>query len=709
MRAIGLSTLFSPAFVMRASFIGAAGTFAELGSVAIDHQKHPILRKICEVFARVIQGVAAAFPLIWLGLNTSNPNGLIAAITVSSIMILTPIIGGFFRHSYPSLEKIIGIFDQCVNISIKAVNTVTFLIATIDLATRYDLNSKFKETLIKIAFMASAGFAFLNYHAYEVNSINSCNVFRNCLTFAQFKGAYNKLGESEKRYMNLRELSKERISYIFDQNNDRINDLNHVEIEFLAPKIEPRFFKNLTNVNFDLSKLDGEQLFVLLQRKSHFYDTTLKDVNLASLTKAQITLILEKNPEILEKLSSTTVIDNLSKIETRFYNKLSVEQLKKINFSAYSAEQFTHLLDQNPEILEKLSPNTVMDNLSKIETRFYNKLSSKKLNRIGFSIYSESQFLDFTKQLTPLQISSFDLKKLTVKQILVLLKNYSSSILHGQMSKIDLDYFTKAEVSEIIQFSSINLLSPQTVAENLSKFEPSNLTKLSLLHIHALNFSKLTISQLINLPSFWITSKIMEPVNLTKYSTDSINGLFEIKLEIAQKLSSHTIAANLSRIQTKYYQHLHVDQLKDIDYQELTDDQKKAFLPSQLIQMKNYPNPHSHGNWDQNNFFNAFLNQIPESYTNEVDCAIEQIKKTNKVNLNPAYEKLRQKFLKKGKALKKNPKLIYVDNEKDFDQTKLKSYHNKAVLLIHPDKNPDNIEEATALFRAETEAYEYLK
>lgn len=90
----------------------------------------------------------------------------------------------------------------------------------------------------------------------------------------------------------------------------------------------------------NFAKMTGEQInqfssTLLIEDKQWFA------INLSNFTSESVEKLLSKN--ILEKLSPETISANFSLIPTKYYNKLTMEQLKKVDFSTLTKEQIIAL------------------------------------------------------------------------------------------------------------------------------------------------------------------------------------------------------------------------------------------------------------------------------------------------------------------------------------------------------------------------------
>lgn len=507
------------------------------------------------------------------------------------------------------------------------------------------------------------------------------------LSLDQFKAAY-KLEPYSLR-ISLNDLDQEKITFLFDLEENKINEFGAHEIQQNLANVEPRFMANLDAGRasaLDLSKLSKDQLIEVLTNIELYYYTDLRFIDLAQFTSAEISSILENNPAILQKLRTKTVIINLSKIDVKYYRNLSDDQVGELDFSKLDGDQFMNL-----------PPHYFLKD--------------------------------------------------------------------KQVRELNLGQFTALQISKILRFHEhlMGKLSPQGVADNLSKFEPGFLKSLSLKQVEALNFSNLTAEQLMNIPSYLISDKQWHKVDLNNYTTPTIAIMLERDPNLLGRLSPVTVAANLSRIATRYYRSLSDNHLKEIDYRTLNDIQKEAFSSYDMRKMKNSPIPetpkkpsyhhYGTGTW-QRDYFSDFFGSSPfggkpynsnpfsgfgfgfdddqwqqeyfkpfgssqsqsnldleeklKSYRSSLKSVVAKINSVNKVNSNAAYEKLRQKCLKRRTELENEPKLVFVDDLKDFNSDDIKSYYKKMAIVCHPDKNQSNLEEATELFKLISEAYKLL-
>lgn len=550
------------------------------------------------------------------------------------------------------------------------------------------------------------------------NPYSSPDIDWEALSLEQFQAACKMEGSSKP--IPLECLDKEKTTVLLERDKERITRCSKNELQQNLDNIEPRFLCQLSGrviSSLDLSTLNSDDLADILKKVS-FYSHELHFVDLSLFTSDQINDILRKNPSLLEKLPPQTVADNLSKIDLIYYKNLSADQQKALDLTPFSSDQINELLKKNPDLLPRLSDQTVSDNLSKIDVKYYGSLTHSQVGALDFSQLTGDQFMKVAAHT-----SMYDDK---------------------QLKNLNLNLFTAKQLSQLAHdhYQFIRNLSPQQVAANLSKFDVALLGSLTSKQIQALDFSQLTIEQLVQIKSDEISDQQWLKVNLANFTNDSISKLLKSRHYILQKLSPSTVAANLGRIETSHYDRLSDEQLKAIDYNQLKDVQKKAFTQYQMQKMKNYPKRYyGYGDWDDGyftSFFGSFGAGKQSSYNpfsgfgfraddewekqyfepaqddklkpyqSNLTSAITKIKALNKSNTEPVYENLRQKCLKRGKELENNPELVFVDDAKTFDAGKLKQYYKKMILVFHPDKNQNNLEEATELFKVINEAYKYL-
>ena len=605
----------------------------------------------------------------------------------------------------------------------------------------YDLEDNYDELMNKLnkiisASLSSQDISSLSPKEIEAlakvykqsNPYSSPDIDWEALSLEQFQAACKM--ESYSKPIPLEFLDKEKTTFLLETNKDRITRCSKNELKQNLDKIEPRFLCQLsgsTIASLDLSSLSSDDLAEILKKVSFIYASDLVFVDLSVFTSGQINDILKKNPSLLGKFPPQTVADNLSKIDLIYYKSLSTDQQKTLDLTPLSSDQINDMLKKNPGLLQNLSDQTVADNLSKIDLKYYKDLSYTQVKALDFSQLSGDQFM----KLPPGNLFLYSDKK---------------------MQDLNLNLFTAQQLSQLARehYGFIRNLSPQAVAANLSKFDVALFGSLTSKQIEALDISQLTIEQLVHLKSDEISDKQWLKVNLANFTTDSISKLLKGSYDILRKLSPSTVAANLGRIEASYYWDLSDEQLKAIDYNQLKDFQKEAFTTYKMQKMKNYPKQYyGYGDWEDgyfNNFFGSFgagkqnsynffsgfgfraddewerqyfnraggtgqqtaQDEKLKPYQSNLASAIKKIKALNKNNPEPVYENLRSKCLNRGNELESNPKLVFVDDAKAFDSGKLKQYYKKLVLVFHPDKNQNNLEEATELFKMINEAYKYL-
>lgn len=399
-------------------------------------------------------------------------------------------------------------------------------------------------------------------------------------------------------------------------------------------------------------------------------------------------------------------------------------------------EKVTFILTMDGSKIQQFQPEEISDNLQKIEPRFLKELSSKQVERLPFSQLTGQQFIH--------------------------LPSYYHLYKHHKA--LNLDHFTATDLSFITQHSNvISNCSPQTVASNLAKLEPSSLKSLSKEQIEELDFATLTSEQILHLPSYHGKEKQWHQIDLSNYTTPSIAKILEKSDQFIKKLSPKTVAANISRIATRYYLYLTEDQIKAIDYTSLNDVQREAFGPYDMKKMANYPKVEAANaahhfffgetDWSRDYFSDFFggssafssprkgnssrsysyfgiseewwrnfckpnrkashktettSNKDIVPYQKALDSACQSVSEHKQVNSNPLYEKLRKKCIDKKNALKNDPRLVFVDEVKMYDASRLKEYYRKLLVVIHPDKATGPEKETTELFKLASEAYKYL-
>lgn len=550
--------------------------------------------------------------------------------------------------------------------------------------------------------------------------------------------------------------------------NCDLTSLTPKEIESLANSV-----KNKSDAQFlkiDWERLTLDQFIAAYPLKEFFATSSILD----ALDKEKTTYLLDKVG--INKFSNHDIEQNIQKIEPRFLHDIKYHS--KMDLSKFSFEhiieilkfgdndiiylssfdlttidpkhcicdKFDEFLKKNSSLLKKLPPEVIAANFNQIDPRDYSKLSADQLKKVDFSSYTGDQFLKIIKVLP-----TIDKKKL---------------------EQLDLNLFSAENIKEMKKLNLIIWLSAKTVAANFDKFEFDALPKFGGMQKAALNISQLSVDQIIQLckesyggvNSGYLTDEQWLSLDLANYTEESIEKLLSTFhagfINVLHKLAPATVAANLSKIAIKHYNHLTDKQIKEIDYLSLNENQKKYFNhPPTLNKMKNGPkiDPNDQNDFDDiwgnlfgkkfgkkfnsnffsgfgfdnawsNDFFNGFENpgakkannkktdnaQFSESdpklksFHSNLATSVEKIKITDKVHPNEAYEKLRQKCLNKEKELKKHPELIFVDDLKVFDINNLKKQYQKLALVIHPDKNGDRVEEATELFKLISEAFKYL-
>jgi hypothetical protein len=183
-------------------------------------------------------------------------------------------------------------------------------------------------------------------------------------------------------------------------------------------------------------------------------------------------------------------------------------------------------------------------------------------------------------------------------------------ILFSSLSDIDLSQISTKDLTEILEtkqkHSTISQFSPQTVADNLSKFELKYLTDLNEKQVNALDFSKLTADQLIHLPSYVIEDQQFLKIDLIHFTKGSISKILEHAPYFLGKFSPQTVADNLSKIELKYLHRLNYMQIIALDFSKLTADQL-IYLSFYTIEDNQFLKI------DLNNFTNRDISKILEN------------------------------------------------------------------------------------------------
>lgn len=362
-----------------------------------------------------------------------------------------------------------------------------------------------------------------------------------------------------------------------------ISKLTPHDIEQIATLIEQR--ENIPLLKIDWGALALDQFKAAYRLKPYATAPSLD-----SLSKEQISSLLSANENEIQHFELSEIERNLSKIEPQFLPNLDVTKARRLNLSLLSAEQLLELclaeklphtnyslinltqlsttnltsaLQKNPLIIQQFSPSTVAANLSKFDLKELENLTKTQVAAIDFSQLTGDQFCHLSRH------------------------TYSMD----QVKLLNLSKFTSSNISEMLRRTPTILfvLSPQTVADNLFKFDVPYLTNLTKLQVAALNFSQLTADQLIHLPLHEIKDSQFKQIDLGNFSAGSIAKIFQNVPLIISKLSPSTIVANLTRIDKRYFVFFSDLQLNEIDYNSLTTDQKSAFSLLQQRKMKNYP------------------------------------------------------------------------------------------------------------------------
>lgn len=547
---------------------------------------------------------------------------------------------------------------------------------------------------------------------------------------------YNKLTHSQLKEMDFSQFSEDQFINIY------------VSKEYLIPTENEK--------QVDLSHFSLEHIKVILKGKyiAHFDFTTIDPFKWNSFEFEQL---VKESPKILGVLSPKFIVAYFDKIHPTHYKELEYSHWKEIDFSKLSGDQFTHILKNVPS---KSMPTT---KFNQINLGHFNSNHMKEILKSEFK-YEYTYQMDFSK-ITPSQWSSLEfadllnayplpLNKLSPQVIaahfdkippgkyhqlsyhsleevdfsqfsgnqFVKLLEAVSVISSKNIEQLDLNRFTAANIKEILAKKDLlHNFNPQTISANITKFEPKMLSNLFIAQIKELDVSQMTVAQIVEVDSFYFTEKQWLCVDLSKFSAASFLLLHGKNPYFLSKLTPATVAANFSKIPTKIYYHLTDPQLKEIDFLSLDETQKAAFSDYDMSKMKNGPKPKKGWKWFEDDYWDNFFKshygntQIPnddeklKTYVSIYTEAVKEINKINTPHLNSAYENLRQKCLTKENELKKDCKLIFVDEATHFDVNNLKQLHKKLALAVHPDKNNDRSEEATELFKLINEAYQILK
>lgn len=485
-----------------------------------------------------------------------------------------------------------------------------------------------------------------------------------------------------------------------------ISSLTPKDIDFIVAFIKKKSVHPSLSINWEKMSLEQFKSAYVLKK----YATPM---TLSSLDKEKTAYLLEQNENALDEFDINEIENNSDKIETRFLVNLKQYSKKhsKINVSKFNVDQiieilenervgtaydlatiapalcncnkFVEALKKNPSLLKMLSPDVIAVIFTHIDPSNYKKLNYKQLIKIDFSQFTGDQFLK--------------------------LKNEISFIPPECIKQLDLNLFTTDNIKELSTKICLKELSPQTLAANLDKFEPSMLKKLSLDQIQALNISKLSVD-LIDTHYLFFTNQQWSSLDLSTFAANSMDKVLSNRSWILPLLSTKN--ANLAAIPTKYYHHFKDQQLQEIDFLALTDAQREAFYETQIISMKNFiPNSNLTTWWPC--WWKYFVKKSQETknenpdlklqiYNLKLSAAIEEIKKQNKPHSNPTYENLRQKCLT-GMPMN-NPSLILFDPSLG---QQIGYNYKKLVLNVHSEKNADRAEEAAKLFELINAAYKY--
>jgi hypothetical protein len=546
----------------------------------------------------------------------------------------------------------------------------------------YSLSDYYKELKTKIAELTASSLSSLDFSTLSAAEIDKyCRMVQNMryppslhidwskLSLDQLKSVY--VLAPHANGISLSDLDKDKATFLLEQDGDWINRFRDIDAN--TDKIEPRFLSNLSfyRCYLSFSKLDFPQLLAVIKNKT-LSSSQLSQIRFKDLTASEMMELANANPRVISEFPADQIADLLPQLEPKWLQHLSYTQMRELDASKLTGDQAANLAGHGP-----------------------------------FSL-------------------PFKVKKL------------------------NLSAFTATQISAVFSSNTYEIreLSPATVASNLSKFDPKLLNHLSTEQIDALNFSALTVEQIINLSSKF-SSTHWQKIDLSLYTKSTIERLFSalpssLYGSVVSWFSPATVAANIHSIPSKYYKSLSDAQLRAIDYNSLTSGEKAQFFSFDLGKMKNYPkqNPHSFyydffGSFNgsgsasffgqpdpfSDDFWKQYFSQAGGTYHQPnqpaqdpkwndfrivLDAAVAIIKKRNKTHANQVYEALRLKCLTKADALKKEPRLVFTDQAQTLDEDSLKKAYKKMVIAFHPDKNQDNIDEATELFRVVNEAYKGL-
>lgn len=294
--------------------------------------------------------------------------------------------------------------------------------------------------------------------------------------------------------------------------------------------------------------------------------------------------------------------------------------LYTILFSSKLSDQFEKLDKRIDKILQNSVVNLDISKLSRKEIKEAAALlkitSPSPLLKIEWESLSLDQLWEaYLLEPFALQSPSFD--RLSKDQITIYLSLNASNIedyipeIENNLLKIEPPFLRLI----------LDQIEPKIIADHISQLDLSLLQDLSSKQIDALDFSQLTADQLKNLPFHLIDKQHWLKVDLSKFSDKSISKVFQENPWIIEQLSPQTVAAHLAKIPTDCYNFLTDDQIKEIDFNSLTDVQAKAFYETEKMNMKNY-RAQTSSQSSQDKFSNFWNNQF--SFNQKMDSPFYQ-------------------------------------------------------------------------------------
>ncbi|MBA2368957.1 MAG: J domain-containing protein [Candidatus Protochlamydia sp.] len=523
---------------------------------------------------------------------------------------------------------------------------------------------------------------------------------------------------------------------------DEINELK----EYVSVKIPNTHPPRPAVLNLDWASLTTQQ-FSAAVALARFSNNAL---TLDNLTKEKIRIIFELSIKSLNDFSSAEIDRNFSKLEFQFPDPGSAYSPTRLELNQVSPQIVAkNIATFNLVDLKKLRPEIVqaldISSLSTLQLIHlpYNHLSDDQFQRIDLSLFSQSDIAEMLASFSPYNRFYGFLSKSLHEMLSAesFIAKLTPQTIAANLDKIETKYYkhlTNLQIQEINYFTLNNaqkkaiprnqrhlFFSNLNIADNLSRIHLKDLKYLNRNQVSSLDIDRLTVAQLIHLPLEHISNAQFLKIDLSNYTRASIAEIlawedpserrfsfifFRNTSSILKKLSPQTVAANLERIETKYYSSLTDQQLNEIDYLTLNESQKSAFNNFNFFKMRNPPQKF---NYSSSNFFSDSSSSDDEDdtlncYFKCFDCALAEVLKVNKAHSNEIYEKLRLKILN-NKNIKQNAKLIFVDDVHSFDSTDLSQEYKKIARVIHPDKNIQRNDEATQIFNLVNEAYNLLK